>query len=125
MRDGGRGRTGVTAARRWLINRSSLPGFLVTVCDTPAVTARLAPPPVSNGHPSLLTQTVDVVRPRSRRVRGWLTRVGRRVVARVAPVLGTALGLAAFTVAAFLWAVIPGCLVLGVALILLEWRVRG
>lgn len=51
--------------------------------------------------------------------------MGRAAVARIAPVLGTALGLAAFTVAAFLWAVIPGCLVLGAALILLEWRVRG
>lgn len=89
------------------------------------MTARLAPPSVANGHPSLLSQAVDTARPRARKARGWLRRAGRAAVARIAPVLGTMLGLAAFTVAAFLWAVIPGCLVLGAALILLEWRVRG
>lgn len=49
----------------------------------------------------------------------------RTLASKITPVLGTLGGLGAFTTAAFLWAVIPGCLALGASLILLEWRVRG
>lgn len=95
-----------------------------TVCHTARVTTTFDPT-TRNGHPSLLTQTVQAARPATVRAGGRIRRGVAAAARKLGPVSGSIGGLAAFTTAGFLWAVIPGCIVLGVSLVLLEWRVRG